>query len=152
MQSRLFAPVIVAFVSGLALGGGLGYFAAGKGDGRASATSSERANVLERLGSQAAEQKKGLPKQVDAETQWFDVTVGPGIAITYWYRLVNYNGEALDSGKFRANVEPGLIRRVCAEGSMRKDLDQGAVYRFDYVGKDRIKVAEIEIDRRKCTR
>ncbi len=153
MQKQVMGLVTAAFVSGMALGGALGYFAAGKGEqGDTSAVGKQltTAELTERLGDEASELKGTLPKMADAETEWFDVTVGPGAVTTYWYRLVNYNGDGLNSEKFKANVESSLTKQVCAEPSMRENIGYGTTYRFNYVGKDRIKVAELEVDRQKC--
>lgn len=153
MQKQVMGLVAGAFVSGMALGGALGYFTGGKGEPGDTAAAGKQlttAELTERLGDEAAELKETLPKMADAETEWFDVTVGPGAVTTYWYRLVNYNGDGLNAEKFKANVEPNLTKQICAEPSMRKNMDYGTTYRFNYVGKDRIKVAELEVDRQKC--
>lgn len=151
MEKNLTGLLAAAFVLGALLGGTVGYVVGNAGqDATAADAPPGEEEMIERLTDEARELRDDLPKQVDAETQWFDVIVGPGLVSQYWYRLPNYNGAELNPEQFRKRIEPALTKQVCAEESMRRNMGYGTIYRFSYVGKDRLQIATIDVDRRKC--
>lgn len=93
--------------------------------------------------------RKDLPIQIDADTQTYDITVGPGAVITYWNQLLNQGGLMVPSISFQARMKKFLVSSICSSQSSIA-IRNGGVYRYNYIGNDNYQVTMIEVNRRDC--
>ncbi|WP_240922978.1 MULTISPECIES: hypothetical protein [Pseudomonadaceae] len=95
--------------------------------------------------------KQDLPKMVDTETQFYDVT-GSGREWGYWYRLNKYTSQDMDPAAAKRALAPGIIAKVCSTPSMvRPFMEMGGTYRYNYVGRDGQLITSIQVSRQDCS-
>lgn len=73
--------------------------------------------------------KQDLPKMVDAETEFYDVT-GSGREWGYWYRFRRYASRDLDPAAVKKALGPEIISKVCGTPNMVSPfMEMGGTYR-----------------------
>lgn len=93
--------------------------------------------------------RKDLPIIIDADTQTYDITVGPGPVITFWNQLVNQGGLTVPSISFQERMKRSLASSLCSSAS-NTAIRHGGVYRYNYVGNDNYQITMVEVSRRDC--
>lgn len=92
-----------------------------------------------------------LPQLVDAETLWYDMTVGPGPRANYFYCIYKYPAKEADQPLLASRIEPLLRKGVCANSNIKLALAKGAVYSYTYIGSDEVELVKLEFDRHSCS-
>ncbi|HCR1674869.1 TPA: hypothetical protein ONB00_003386 [Pseudomonas aeruginosa] len=94
--------------------------------------------------------KQDLPKMVDAETEFYDVT-GSGREWGYWYRFRRYASRDLDPAAVKKALGPEIISKVCATPNMVSPfMEMGGTYRYNYVGRDGQLIMSVRVSRQDC--
>ncbi|WP_311133378.1 MULTISPECIES: hypothetical protein [Pseudomonas] len=94
--------------------------------------------------------KQDLPKMVDAETEFYDVT-GSGREWGYWYRFRRYASRDLDPAAVKKALGPEIISKVCATPNMVSPfMEMGGTYRYNYVGRDGQLIMSVQVSRQDC--
>lgn len=94
--------------------------------------------------------KQDLPKMLDADTQFYDVT-GSGREWGYWYKFTRYASKDLNPAAVKKEFSPGIIAEVCSRPSMiRPFMEMGGTYRYNYVGKDNKFIVSVLVSWENC--
>jgi hypothetical protein len=74
---------------------------------------------------------KGLPKQIDWQTTLVRATTS-GFTLTYVYRIASLKHSTLPRDGMDYGFSHKIISTVCGHKKMRRDVEAGVVYRFEY--------------------
>ncbi|HEY9097709.1 MAG TPA: hypothetical protein VIN38_02450 [Thiobacillus sp.] len=98
----------------------------------------------------ADDMNKSLPTWQDRDTRLDKMTVGPGLAWTFDFTLVNaeFSKELADS--FRTNSAPSVTRQFCSLPTTQFLIQQQVISKLRHSDRRGKTVSEIILDRDKC--
>jgi hypothetical protein len=108
------------------------------------------AKVIEGFKKAASQYNQRLPMMIDQDTRLDKVTVGPGPRAVYHYTFPRYTSRNIDINFLQENLEPDVVRKVCANADMKKSLQYGGIYVYAYYGNNGVEITRFEIDRNVC--
>lgn len=90
------------------------------------------------------------PIMIDAETRMDKATVGPGALLTYHYTFPNYAENQLDPNWVQTDLLKVVKSGVCANKKMKRSLEYGCKYKYQYSGKNGKLIGSFVLDRNDC--
>lgn len=102
------------------------------------------------IAQESAKLNRGLPAQLDKETELTITEPAHGMLI-YKYRLINVAVAQVDHEKFRVGSKPQLVQLTCSRPETRDEyLSKGVTLRYSYFDKDKQHVATIDVAPADC--
>ncbi len=101
------------------------------------------------LTEQAEELNKSLPKMLDDNTRFEDVTVF-GTEIYYRHTVVNQSIDQLDQEAFQKIMHMKLINNQCQNNDIIALLQRGVKYRYNYFGNKGALISTVVISKGAC--
>lgn len=92
---------------------------------------------------------KSAPVMVDKETRFEKAAVGDGV-VTYFYTMINYRANEIDSEKFEETISKPVKTEMCSNPEMKKLLQQGVSIGHSYRGNDKVMIGELMVEPNHC--
>lgn len=90
-----------------------------------------------------------LPIEIDENTSLEDAS-SVDRTLVLEYVLVNSSSTEIDSEAFAENTSSFVIQRTCSLPNFKPILDQGGTVSYRYLGKDRVPVLNVNVDKNSC--
>ncbi len=98
----------------------------------------------------ASDMNKGLPAMQDEETRFDEVVVGPGLAWTYKFTLVNVDSSPAVVAMLKQDYLPGLIKTFCTLPATQIFLEEGIATRMEHADRKGQVLSSIVLSREAC--
>ncbi|MGH8106691.1 MAG: hypothetical protein ACREO2_10250, partial [Arenimonas sp.] len=92
---------------------------------------------------------KQLPVMLDSDTKLEKISAD-GKVLTYQYELVNYASNGLDAVALMKTLKPLIIKQTCTTANLKAIVDKGGTVTYQYNGKDKIQIIEINVSKQNC--
>ena len=149
MKKLLTASAWIVIFLATIIGGGIGKLV-GKAASTTDSPQQIEAKLIEGFTMAATSVNQKLPMMVDQNTRLDKMTVGPGPRAVYHYTFPTYTSIDIDANLLQTNLKPEVTRKVCASDDMKKSIQYGGIYVFEYSGNDGIQITSFQIDRNDC--
>ena len=107
-------------------------------------------SVESRLERLVARVGKDFPRTVNESMRIDTVTAGPGKVLTYNCTLLKYPAARINAVRFRENMEGAVRKSVCADGELKRFIDEDVTVAYAFSGNDGSPVATITVDPGAC--
>jgi len=101
------------------------------------------------LVKQAVEMNKTLPRMLDKNTRFDEVTVF-GTEVHYRHTVVTYSAEELDNDEFQRIMIDKLMNAQCRNPDLTELLRRGVKYRYNYFGNQGRLISTVLISKETC--
>lgn len=99
--------------------------------------------------NQAEEMNKSLPRMLDENTRFDDVTV-LGTEIYYRNTVVNSSADQIDKYSFQNIMYQKLTKYLCPKQDITAMLKGGVKYRYNYFGNKGVLISTVVISKETC--
>lgn len=84
------------------------------------------------------------------ENTVLESTSGYNSRFTYYYTLLNYTADEIDTDTFISQMKPVLLQNTCTSESLAPLVDQGVTIQYIYSDKDRKEITAIAVSPAEC--
>lgn len=92
---------------------------------------------------------KQLPVMLDSDTKLEKIS-SEGKVLAYDYELVNFLSTEVDKLALNAGLTKTLVMQACSTSGLKSIMEKGGTLSYRYNGKDKLQVAQIQVDIKSC--
>ena len=120
------------------------------GDVFGSAQANAPAITLNKLTKLSAKYNARLPMMMDKETRWDRSKAGPGLELKYYYTVVNYRADQINSRQIKQHQWNVTKEKVCSARELKTFWKNGVTLKYNYKGKDGRYVMDFAVTPEQC--
>ena len=106
--------------------------------------------TIDKLTALSVKYNARLPMMMDKETRWDTSSAGPGLELKYYYTVVNYRADQINSSQIKQYQWQVTKEKVCSARELKTFWKNGVTLKYNYKGKDGRYVMDFAVTPEQC--